>query len=309
MLHGEFTDATNAQSASSNLGKLLRLRPRRDQPGFDPAPGNAFPDDPARSPLVYAMGFRSPWWAYRDSKGRYLVGDVGNTNNEELNLVTQAGQNFGWNGSRSGPCNGAACAGLTNPLSTYRNNNDPYEGDDPGAATFEARAGRAVWVGVQYQDCGMDRYKGAMTGVYLFGDWYTGWVRGAVIGDDNKLSADRTLGVMPGLSAWDQGPDGYLYALRFGAYGTGGHANEGSASSAWSWPPPEHSSGGPRRHAGAPAAPPVYERGLLLGGRGSRRAAASARSSPGWRPAPPSTLRRRRCRSWRPPGPSCAPRP
>ena len=227
MLHGEFTDASNSQSAASNLGKLLRLRPRRDEAGFDPAPGNAFPDDPARSPLVYAMGFRSPWKAFRDSKGRYLVGDVGNTSNEELNLVTQAGQNFGWNGSRSGPCNGAGCGGLTNPLTTYRNGgNDPYEGEDPGAATYEARAGRAIWVGVQYQDCGMDRYQGTMTGVYLFGDWYTGWVRGAVIGDDNKMSADRTLGVMPGLSAWDQGPDGYLYALRFGAYGTGGHANE-----------------------------------------------------------------------------------
>ncbi len=226
LLHGEFTDASNSQNPVSTLGKLLRLRPRLDQPGFDPAPGNAFPDDPARSPLVYALGFRSPWRAYLDSQGRYLVGDVGNTANEEVNLVTRAGQNFGWNGSRSGTCTGAACTGLSNPLASYRNANDPYEGDDPAAQTFEARAGRAVWVGVQYEDCGNDRYGGAMTGVYLFGDWYTGWVRGAVIDASGAKPVDRSLAIMPNLSAWTQAPDGYLYALRFGAYGTGGLANE-----------------------------------------------------------------------------------
>jgi hypothetical protein len=226
LLHGEFTDASNAQDPASNLGKLLRLRPRRDQPGFDPAPGNAFTGQPGRSPLVYAMGFRSPWRGYRDSKGRFLIGDVGNTSNEELNLVTQAGQNFGWNGSRSGPCSGAGCGGLTNPLTTYRNGSDPYEGEDPAAQGFESRAGRAIWVGVQYQDCGNDRYSGAMTGVYLFGDWYTGWVRGTVIDEAGARKEDRMLAILPGLSAWEQGPDGYLYAARFGAYGTGGHANE-----------------------------------------------------------------------------------
>ena len=84
----------------------------------------------------------------------------------------------------------------------------------------------SVWVGVQYRDCGNDRYGGAMTGVYLFGDWFTGWVRGAVIDDAGQKTTDRMVGIMPGLSAWDQGPDGYLYAVRFGNYGTGGHANE-----------------------------------------------------------------------------------
>jgi hypothetical protein len=220
MLHGEFTDTSNAQDPASNLGKLLRLRPRRDQPGFDPAPGNAFPDDPGRSPLVYALGFRSPWRAYLDDRGRFLVGDVGNTTNEELNLVTRAGQNFGWNGSRSGPCSGGGCGGLTNPLSTYRNgDDDPYEGQDPAAQRFETRSGRAIWVGVQYKDCGNDRYDGLMTGVYLFGDWYAGWVRGLVLEDDGQVKTDRMLAIFPNLSAWDQGPDGYLYATRFGAYG------------------------------------------------------------------------------------------
>jgi Glucose / Sorbosone dehydrogenase len=226
LMHGEFTDGSNAQNPASNLGKLLRLRPRRDRPGFDPAPGNAFPDGAGGSPLVYALGFRSPWRAYLDSKGRFLVGDVGNTTNEELNIVTAVGQNFGWNGSRSGPCTGGGCAGLINPLVTYRNGgSDPYLSEGLGDEGFDARAGRAIWVGGQYQDCGNDRYGDALTGVYLFGDWYTGWVRGAVIDDNGKMTRDQHLANFPGLSAWAQADDGYAYMLSFGNYGTGGNAD------------------------------------------------------------------------------------
>ena len=225
MLHGEFTDASNAQNPGSNLGKLLRFGPGRAA-RLRSRPRQRLPRRPHPQPPGLRHGLPFALAGLPRQPGRYLVGDVGNTTTEELNLVTRAGQNFGWNGTRSGPCTGAACAGLTNPLSTYRNANDPYEGDDPGAQTLEARAGRAVWVGVQYEDCGNDRYGGAMTGVYLFGDWYTGWVRGAVIDEAGAKRVDRALAVMPGLSAWAQGPDGYLYATRFGAYGTGGHANE-----------------------------------------------------------------------------------
>ena len=227
MLHGEFTDSSNAQNQNSTMGKLLRFIPRAAG-GYDPAPGNAYPNDPSKSPIVYALGFRSPWRAYLDGKGRFLVGDVGNTENEEVNLVTAAGQNFGWNGSRSGPCSGDGCAGTISPLVTYRNGgNDPYLGSDDGNEGFESRAGRAVWIGGQYRDCGNDRYGGALTGVYLFGDWYTGWVRGAVIDDSGRKTADRMLANVPGLTSWDQAADGYLYATKFGRYGTGGLAMEG----------------------------------------------------------------------------------
>jgi hypothetical protein len=220
MLHGEFTGGGNAQNLNSPLGKLLRMIPRPGG-GADPAPGNAFPPGTAgRNPLVYAYGLRSPWRGYLDSRGRYLVGDVGDTTAEELNLVSKAGENFGW-ATRSGPCNGC---GQVNPLSTYRISNDPYVGE--GNEVFEAREGRAIWVGVQYQDCGTDRYGGALTGVYIFGDIYAGWVRAALIDDTGKKTLDRHLADFTALSAWTQAADGYLYALKFGAYGTGGLANE-----------------------------------------------------------------------------------
>jgi hypothetical protein len=217
MLHGEFYNQANAQNLSSTMGKLLRFSPSRapGMGGVTPAPGNPFAGMAGRSPLIYAYGFRSPWRGYLDSRGRFLVGDVGPGTAEELNLVTAPGQNFGWNGSRVGPCSN--CPGLTSPLSTYRIANDPYEGD--GNPVWENRPRRSVWVGLQYQDCGNDRYGGAMTGVYLFGDLFAGWVRGAVIDDAGKKIVDRPLADMPALSSWAQGPDGYLYATGFGNYG------------------------------------------------------------------------------------------
>jgi hypothetical protein len=217
LLHGEFYRAANAQDLSSTMGKLLRFIPSR-APGMGgamPVAGNPFIGMAGRSPLIYAYGFRSPWRGLADSKGRFLVGDVGPSAAEEVNLVTMPGQNFGWNGTRVGPCTN--CPGLTNPVSTYRVPNDPYEGE--GNPVWEARPRRSVWVGVQYEDCGNDRYGGAMTGVYLFGDLFAGWVRGAVIDDAGKKVADRHLANMSSLASWAQGPDGYLYTVKFGSYG------------------------------------------------------------------------------------------
>ena len=44
-------------------------------------------------------------------------------------------------------------------------------------------------------------------------------MRGAVIDDSGKKLDDKHLASLDGLSSWAQGPDGYLYAARFGPYG------------------------------------------------------------------------------------------
>jgi hypothetical protein len=217
-LHGEFTVSSNAQNVSSIMGKLLRFIPRPAAMGGPMgAPGNPFPN----GPLVYAYGFRSPWRGLLDSRGRWVVGDVGDTRAEEINVVTMPGQNFGWDGSRAGP---STTPGMVNPIVTYRIPNDPYVGE--GNDEWEARQGRAVWVGTQYEDCGNDRYNGALTGVYLFGDAYAGWVRGMLLDDMGRKTADRLLANVASVSSMQQHPDGYIYAVKFGAYGTGGLANE-----------------------------------------------------------------------------------
>lgn len=207
MLHGEFNTGAPAQNLGSNLGKLLRVIPSRTpgMGGFMPAPGNI-----DNSP-VYARGFRSPWKGHLDAKGRYIVGDVQNTNNEEINVVTQAGQNFG-----HPTCTGGGCKG---PMVTWDGPGDPYNGQ--GNEVKEGRVGRTVWVGTQYGDCGNDKYGGALTGVQLLGDFFAGWVRGVVINDAGMRGPDKLLGDLGTVSSWDQGKDGYLYVAKFGRYHQG----------------------------------------------------------------------------------------
>jgi hypothetical protein len=206
ILHGEFNTGAPAQNMGSPLGKLHRIVPSRTagMGGFMPAAGNAMGS-------IYARGLRSPWRGNLDAKGRYIIGDVQNTNNEEVNVVTASGQNFGHPSCTGGGCKAA--------MVTWDGPGDPYNGQ--GDEAKEGRVGRAVWIGPQYGDCGNDRYGGALTGVQLIGDFFSGWVRGVVINDAGTRGPDRLLGTLGTVTTWDQNKDGYLYVAKFGLYHQG----------------------------------------------------------------------------------------
>ena len=215
ILHGELYTGAQAQNLTTNLGKLLRIIPSRApaQGGYTPAPDNPFAADAKPRSAIYAWGLRSPWRGVLTAKGHWVIGDVQDQMNEEVNVVTGKGQNFGWPGS-SGACAGT-CA---TPVTYYRRAQDPYEGQ--GNEVKEGRQGRAVWVGTQYGDCGNDRYRGGLTGVVLFGDFYAGWVRGMVLDDAGKMTKDVNMGELGTVSSMTQNDDGYLYVTTLGPYGT-----------------------------------------------------------------------------------------
>ena len=95
-----------AQYPGAYSGKILRI----DSETGDGAPSNPYydPEHPrAPQSRVWAMGFRNPYrialhpetgshYPNEGDPGTLFVGDVGNGSWEELNIVTQAGQNFGW---------------------------------------------------------------------------------------------------------------------------------------------------------------------------------------------------------------------
>ncbi len=98
--------AYRAMLAPSVNGKLLRI---------DPENGNGIPSNPfydANNPSseasrVWSLGFRNPYKCIKipetgshdmsdGNPGKFLVGDVGASSWEELNLVSEPGQWFGW---------------------------------------------------------------------------------------------------------------------------------------------------------------------------------------------------------------------
>jgi glucose/arabinose dehydrogenase len=106
-------DGSNSQDRSDIYGKVLRLNPDGTAPDDNP-----FPDASGAGPLVYATGFRNPFRLTFTPDGQLLVVDVGQSEWEELNLVT-AGGNYGWPDAE-GPSNGIGTASCSTP-SSYDN--------------------------------------------------------------------------------------------------------------------------------------------------------------------------------------------
>jgi glucose/arabinose dehydrogenase len=101
-------DARSCGAQSKNLlrGKILRLEVRHlpPGPGGPPAyaditpPDNPYVDhDDPRARLIWAYGLRNPWSFTMDPPtGHIVIADVGGGGEEEINLATEAGLNFGW---------------------------------------------------------------------------------------------------------------------------------------------------------------------------------------------------------------------
>ncbi len=219
-LFGDKRVSSNGQNAANDLSALVRVIPNRepDGSGSTPAPDNPWPDDPDRSPNVYAIGLRSPWTGVYDHLGRWWFGDVGADDYEEVDVVTAPGQNFGWAGVE-GPCNGD-CNGTVPPVTSWQHDEitDYMSEDDDVRATVA----RTVYVGLQYQPRGADPYGGGLTNAVLFGDYCLGFVRAMELAEDGTVTRDEHMGHLGVPSGWDVGPDGYIYVSTFGVCETGG---------------------------------------------------------------------------------------
>lgn len=214
-LFGEKRIDEQAQNTATNLGSIVRIIPNRDPDGegYEPAPENPFVGDDTRSPDIYAYGLRSPWQGALDSAGRYWVGDVGAATYEELDVISEPGQNLGWP-EWEGPCE-ANCTEFVQPLTYWdRSSESDYALEDDETNATDRRV---VWVGPEYRAYGgEDRYDGRLTGRMLFGDFCAGWVRGAEIDDEERLVYDAYAGHLDSVTGIAEAPDGYLYFVTYG---------------------------------------------------------------------------------------------
>lgn len=211
---GEKGDGAAARDPSRILGSLLRFHPSVEPAvgGYTPAAGNGFEGD--GDPAVYAIGLRSPW---RGAFGRhgFWVADVGEAQTEELNIITAAGQNLGWD-EWEGPCE-SDCEGLVDPIVFYdRETSHPYIRDDPEAG---ATRQRAIYVSPEYAaPPGADPYDGALDDRVFFGDFAVGFMRTLLVDESLQVLEDRHVGHLEGPSAFEIGTDGYYYVTQFGGF-------------------------------------------------------------------------------------------
>jgi glucose/arabinose dehydrogenase len=159
----------NAHDTTKLLGKILRLDVNRSctPQNYCVPSSNPFHNE------VWEYGLRNPWrFSFDRSNGALWIGDVGQNAREEIDRVGAGvgGKNFGWDcweGTLRARDNGSAyCTSLAStvqPLTQY----DHDAGDC-------AVIGGFVYRGSQYSS--------SMGGIYLYGDYCTGYVRAYLSG-------------------------------------------------------------------------------------------------------------------------------
>ena len=195
-----FDPHNNAQNKRTLLGSMLRI----DIDNADPyaiVEDNPFFGNPkavngvcqnAECPEIYAWGFRNPWrWSFDKRYGRLWVGDVGQDNWEEVDIV-EKGKNYGWNCKEGTHKLDIACndENLTDPVLEYDHNQ-----------------GFAITGGYVYRG----QQNESLKGVYIYADYVTAVVWGYFPNGDIKVLADTEFSI----SSFGEGNDGELYIVDF----------------------------------------------------------------------------------------------
>jgi glucose/arabinose dehydrogenase len=154
---GDLYISSQGQSLNTLHGKILRYNADGSIPSGNPYVGQL----QGRLQAIWASGVRNPFKLTRHRNGDMLIGDVGSTQFEEVNVMPrgQKGLNFGWStveGYTTDPR-------FVSPVLAY-----------PHSAPTGLQ-GCAVMGGDMYQP--RNKTFPALAGQYLFGDFCQGWVR------------------------------------------------------------------------------------------------------------------------------------
>jgi glucose/arabinose dehydrogenase len=82
---GDAGNTSNAQSQTSQNGKILRMNPDGSVPAGNPIEGSR----------IWSLGHRNPQGIAWDSKGRLWAAEFGQNKFDEVNLISK-GKNYGW---------------------------------------------------------------------------------------------------------------------------------------------------------------------------------------------------------------------
>ena len=187
-----------ARKLNSLLGKILRI---------DPLPGGGKPYQiPPTNPFVgktgrdeiYAYGLRNPW-RFSLPENLIAIGDVGQSSEEEVDLMTIAsakGVNFGWPQFEGNSLHDASKPG-------------PHPPVFPIFTYSHTTGGCAIVGGDIIRDVDLP----ALRGRYIYGDFCTGALRSFIPHVASQtVTDDASLGVtVPGLATFGRGRQGQIY--------------------------------------------------------------------------------------------------
>ncbi len=182
----------HGQNTRTLLGKMLRIDVDGALPYAIP-PDNPFSQGGGR-PEIYAWGLRNPWrWSFDRHTGELWVGDVGQNEWEEIDLLRKGG-NYGWNIREGRHC--------------FRRNTCKSEGLNEPLAEYDHAEGCSVTGGYVYRGSAITTLQGR----YLYADYCSGKVWSL---DAARPERGATLLLESGLniSSFAEGGDGELYLL------------------------------------------------------------------------------------------------
>jgi glucose/arabinose dehydrogenase len=182
-----------AQKLDSFAGKVLRIdvdkADSKNKFPYTIPQDNPFVNIPGAKGEIFAIGFRNPWkFSFDREKGELYLGDVGNYDWEEIDVVKKGG-NYGWP-YKEGPvcfifpvdesladpkCRGSSR--YNKPLFAY------------GHVAFRPEGGNAITGGYVYRG---EKYP-SMQGFYFYGDWTNGRIWALthnVYGVSNRLMVE-----------------------------------------------------------------------------------------------------------------------
>jgi glucose/arabinose dehydrogenase len=188
----------NGQNLGVLLGKILRI----DVAGggnYRIPSDNPFAGRAGARGEIWAYGIRNPWrFSFETPTGRLWLGDVGQNEREEINVVEKGG-NYGWNVMEGTGClgggNGCSRNGLSLPILEY-----------------ETGANCSVTGGFVYRGNEI----AALRGAYVYGDYCSGLVWALRYDGSRVTEQSQIASAGFRISSFTQDRNGELYVIAHG---------------------------------------------------------------------------------------------
>jgi glucose/arabinose dehydrogenase len=190
----------HGQSLNTDLGKLLRLDPRKRSGNRQfGVKGNPFAGRRGARAEIWAFGLRNPWrFSFDRATGDLVIGDVGQDSVEEVDFArrgTGRGANYGWN--------------VFEGDSRFRSGSAPHAVRP--RVTHSHSAGYCSITGGYVV---RDRSLGSLYGRYVYGDLCKSALRSVTLGRSGGASGDRALSVsVQNLVSFGEDARGRVYAV------------------------------------------------------------------------------------------------